>query len=229
MLKFEFIIIGFMMLTFIPIVLATSITISCPSCQLNNCQCSITNCSSGSATIYNKANCQNYPIQYLFSNETLVWSPTQYITYSMKVLCDDGNISDCANVTIELITPTTTIQGEGGGGGGGGSCKQLGYVCSDNNQCCSGLTCKDKVCINQTSTSAATRTTTTSETTITTQFQTTTEIAETSETTTTTEAPLFSLRTLIIAFLAIIVITITIAIIIYNRSKLKQNKSSSTI
>jgi len=101
------------------------VSISCPSCYINNCQCSVANCAGGTAKIYTTADCSGIPkYQYSFTSSSFTWNPSQTGDYYFKVLCSDENVSACIAVTVSSVQTTTTQPAtttQGGGGGGGSS------------------------------------------------------------------------------------------------------------
>ena len=99
----------------------SQVRISCPECYVNECQCSIANCSSGTLKIYNTTDCSSLPkYRYNFSTSSLTWNASQIGSYYFRVLCSDENVSNCTNFNVSSLPPTTTTTTSGGGGGDGG-------------------------------------------------------------------------------------------------------------
>jgi hypothetical protein len=124
-MKIILILIFLISLVFFSTTVNAQVSLSCPSCYINNCQCSITNCTNGTVKIYIVSDCSGVnKYQYSFSNSSLAWNSSQTGNYYFKVLCSDENISACTNVVVSgtptSITTTTSGGGNGGGGGGGG-------------------------------------------------------------------------------------------------------------
>jgi hypothetical protein len=107
----------FLSLIFFITTVNAQVSVSCPSCYINNCQCSIANCTNGGVRIYNTSDCSGVPIYYIFSSASLTWNPSQTGNYYFKVLCSDENVSACTTVGVSSIQTTTTTQGGTTGGG----------------------------------------------------------------------------------------------------------------
>jgi len=98
-----------------------AVPVPCDSCLVSSCQCTITDCSSGTLDVYSTPDCTLIPTySFKFSDGTVTWSPSSTGSYYLRVLCDDGSISSCTELHFIGIPPTTTPSGNGGGGGGGG-------------------------------------------------------------------------------------------------------------
>jgi hypothetical protein len=171
------------------------VSISCPTCYINNCQCSIAKCDNGAVKVYNTTDCSGIPNNYYyFSSAYLDWHPNQTGNYYLVVLCSDGNVSDCTLISVTVPATTTTISGGGGGGGGGGDGGGGG----------------------QTTTTVSALVTTT---TISTNATTTTSPSTTVPEVTTTTIPVSTSLTAIISSAIIILAVIAIAAMIYLKSR----------
>jgi cell division protein FtsL len=96
-------------LTFFCITVNALVSVSCSVCYVNNCNCSIANCTTGATKIYNTTDCSGIAkYQYGFSNASLFWNVSQTGKYYFKILCSDGNVSSCNNVTVNATTTSTT-------------------------------------------------------------------------------------------------------------------------
>ena len=85
-----------------------AISISCDPCDVNDCQCSITDCTSGTLDVYTTTDCTFTPTySFAFSDGTKTWSPPSADSYYLKVLCDDSNISDCTTFDVTSGEDTT--------------------------------------------------------------------------------------------------------------------------
>ena len=118
------------------------VSIVCSNCVPNDCQC-VSNCSNGTLYVYSASTCSGiFTYSYVFTNGVINWQPSAG-TYSLKVLCDDGNQSSCSILLViePPITTTTTMTtgGGGGGGGGAGGCVNEGSYCFYSSQCFSNL------------------------------------------------------------------------------------------
>ena len=121
-MKAIFILMSFISLILFSTVVKAQVSISCPSCYINNCQCSIINCTNGTVKIYNTTDCSGIPkYQYSFLSNSLTWSPPENGNYYFKILCSDENVSTCIPVSVSPIQTTTTTQGGGSVSGRGDS------------------------------------------------------------------------------------------------------------
>lgn len=127
-----------------------SLVVYCTNCDSGTCACSINNCNSGTLDFYNNSACFSVPYnEKIFSSGGFSFSISNQ-TY-LRVFCDDGNTTPC---TVANYYTSVTISG-------GPSCKQVNRVCSDYSPCCSGLTCKNNICVQTTTTTTSSTTTTT--------------------------------------------------------------------
>jgi hypothetical protein len=83
-------------------------SISCSPCNVGNCQCTISGCSSGAADIYETACTGAAKYTKYFSTTSIIWNPPQAINYYIKILCDDSSVSACTLVSVSGNTSTTT-------------------------------------------------------------------------------------------------------------------------
>lgn len=92
--------------------------VSCPSCIIGGCSCSISDCASGIIDIYSSSSstCQGNPLfEYSFTGGSFPWFPSNIGTYYMQAFCDDGRThSICSQVSVVStsvpITTTSEIQ-----------------------------------------------------------------------------------------------------------------------
>jgi len=82
----------------------------CGSCKVGDCTCNIDTCDSGIIDIFPSLSCSVTPTyEFTFSDGILRWNPETARSYSVKVLCSDGETqSDCETITAKLSTATTT-------------------------------------------------------------------------------------------------------------------------
>jgi hypothetical protein len=84
--------------------------ITCNPCDVGNCECSITDCSSGTFGVYTKSTCSGFPSIYTeFSGGHVAWAPDQTGTYYLKAHCD-GASSACTPQKVPSGSTTTTTQ-----------------------------------------------------------------------------------------------------------------------
>ena len=86
--------------------------ISCQSCKIGTCTCTISDCDSGIIDIFSASSCSTEPdFEYTFSNGYLDWSPKTARSYYAIALCSDGETkSSCDLITVssvEVVTTTT--------------------------------------------------------------------------------------------------------------------------
>jgi hypothetical protein len=105
--------------------------ITCPSCQVGSCSCTVGVCGSGIFSVYNNAGCSGDPIsEYTFSSRNVPWAPDTTGTYYVQAYCDDGvTLERCIPMSVSSLQPTATTSeeittetsttGTGGGFGGG--------------------------------------------------------------------------------------------------------------
>jgi len=104
----------FLLIIFIPFLIlfriSYAISISCDSCIVGDCRCSITDCQNGTLDVYSTSYCtkiENLPI-YAFTDGSINQSPTLAGTYYIKIFCDDGSISECIALSVDQLDTTTT-------------------------------------------------------------------------------------------------------------------------
>lgn len=154
---------------------ASSASITCNSCSVGNCQCSITDCSSGTFGAYIASDCSEFPNLYLnFTGGTVSWPPFQARTYYLKAFCDGFNSlctpqivsSESTTSTTTTTEPTsTTISSTSTTVGSAAECSKEGHVCTERTPCCYGLSCVSNYCIKTSTTTTIQTTTTTISTT----------------------------------------------------------------
>jgi hypothetical protein len=88
--------------------------IDCKLCSVGACFCNVTDCSTGSISIFLTPNkCTGIPIkEFTFKNSSFVWIDAQAKNYYFQVFCDSGTKSNCTNVNListNVTTTTTTI------------------------------------------------------------------------------------------------------------------------
>jgi hypothetical protein len=84
--------------------------IDCKLCSVGACFCNITECSTGSISIYLTPNkCTGIPIkEFTFKNSSFVWIDAQAKNYYFQAFCDLGTKSNCTNVDLTPSTTTTS-------------------------------------------------------------------------------------------------------------------------
>lgn len=93
----KLVIIGFLFLLFIQQICAVSI--SCRDCDVKDCKCS-TDCSSGFMIVYLEK-CQGTPkYEVSIISGAVNWQPTIRGMYYTKLLCDNGEKSDCETIIV---------------------------------------------------------------------------------------------------------------------------------
>lgn len=74
--------------------------VSCPECYVGSCNCT-TNCDLGTLEIYYSDGCGGPPDNDpAFSGGKVEWPPPHEGTYHVRVYCDDGKRTDCAEVKV---------------------------------------------------------------------------------------------------------------------------------
>lgn len=185
-MKNKYLILIFPLLIFISLakISLADVSIACSNCIQNNCQCA-SNCTIGTFYVYTAAACTGiFNYSYDVNNGIVSWQPADIGRYFVKILCDDGNQSICATITVNspatTTTSTTTTQPYSGSGNTGG-CIAQGSYCLTSLECCSNLVCKNHTCSQNISAMTSTTTSSTSTT-----FTTTTQISETTSESTST-------------------------------------------
>jgi hypothetical protein len=90
----------------------SSAGIACNPCVVGNCVCSVSGYSSGLLNVYSNSNCAGVPsYRYVFSSNSLTWSPSNKGTHYLKAFYDDRTTSSCTSVLVggTDTTSTTTI------------------------------------------------------------------------------------------------------------------------
>lgn len=107
-IKFQILLTISLMSTFL-FVSASYAAITCNPCDVGNCQCSITDFSSGNLGIYTTSDCSGFPKYYKpFSGGIATWSPTQAGTYYLRAFSGSSN-SACAAQQVPGGPTSTTI------------------------------------------------------------------------------------------------------------------------
>jgi hypothetical protein len=92
-----------------------SFAITCSPCEVNNCVCSIGECSSGILRIYPSSSCKTPSYEYTFSSYQFTWNIAPLGTYYFKVFCADGKATSCTSITVRqagVATTTTEVTTE---------------------------------------------------------------------------------------------------------------------
>lgn len=81
----------------------------CSNCSPGACICNIPECSSGTLSVYS-TQCSGIPTsEFIFSNNTFVWTSSLAQNYYFKAYCDNGTASNCTKVNLTTyVTATTT-------------------------------------------------------------------------------------------------------------------------
>jgi hypothetical protein len=83
--------------------LTSKISLSCENCIVGDCIC-ITDCSSGLLDIYTKAACEGIPTyELLIFNGHGQWKPLQEGVYHLRILCDNGKLSQCRSIRVSSL------------------------------------------------------------------------------------------------------------------------------
>jgi hypothetical protein len=113
-----------------------SFALSCSSCLVNNCVCSITECSSGILRIYSSCSSRIPRYEYSFYNSQFTWSNAPAGTFYFKALCSDGSLSDCKEIQVKSSGTTTTIQ----------ATTTTSGTCQSDSNCLGGKKCVNGTC-----------------------------------------------------------------------------------
>lgn len=95
---------------FFSVFAAQSFAMDCSNCSPGACVCYISECPTGTLSVYS-TNCTGIPKkEFIFSNSTFVWTSALAQNYYFKAYCDNGNSSSCTkvNLTTSVTTTTTT-------------------------------------------------------------------------------------------------------------------------
>jgi hypothetical protein len=99
-----------LLIMFIPS--AQGVSLSCPNCYVDDCEC-ITDCPSGYGAlwIFITETCNSLPdFDIPFSGNVIQWGSPEEETYKAKVYCDTGEQSSCVSIQVNTqISTTTTI------------------------------------------------------------------------------------------------------------------------
>jgi len=98
----------FLMSTFLFASLSSA-EIICSPCSVGDCQCSTTDCYSGTFGVYTASDCSGFPsVDYrAFSGRRIAWTPNQTATYYLRVFCDESN-SNCIPQKVSSSSSLTT-------------------------------------------------------------------------------------------------------------------------
>ena len=113
MLK-EIFLISTLVFFFVSIASAFALISVSPDCIVGKCTISVSDCSSGTISVYEKT-CSNLPVEeLLFDNSKRQWVPETPGTYYLKAFCDDIKTkSDCKSATVLSKLPTDTSSDPG--------------------------------------------------------------------------------------------------------------------
>jgi len=83
--------------------------LDCRSCTVGACYCNVTECSTGSISVFT-TQCVGIPSkEIIFTNNSFLWTASQAKNYYFQVFCDSGTKSNCTNVDLSsVVIPTTT-------------------------------------------------------------------------------------------------------------------------
>lgn len=85
-----------------------SFAISCRSCNVNSCICSVDECSSGLMRIYPSSSCTIPKYEYEFSQSQFTWDVAPLGKYYFKAFCTNGQTTDCIGIQVAAAGATTT-------------------------------------------------------------------------------------------------------------------------
>jgi hypothetical protein len=80
----------------------------CTPCEVNNCICTVEECSSGILRIYSSSNCRIPSYEYTFYSYRFNWTIASTGTHYFKAFCSDGKTTACTPITVKAIGATTT-------------------------------------------------------------------------------------------------------------------------
>jgi len=86
------------------------LALDCSNCEVGACYCHVTECPSGTMSVY-LTQCTGIPSkEIIFANSSFVWIGAQAKNYYFEAFCDLGIKSNCTNVnlTSSIVTTTTT-------------------------------------------------------------------------------------------------------------------------
>jgi len=84
-------------------------SISCNSCSVGACSCTVSNCQAGILDVHTQSECPSIPSYVnIISSGQVTWHPESGGTYYLKVFCDDGTKSQCTSVIVAAGATTTT-------------------------------------------------------------------------------------------------------------------------
>jgi len=87
-------------------------TVSCSNCNINNCQCSVSDCSTGVLRVYDSSSCTGiHTISKPFNSSSVTWDPQNTGTNYFRAFCDNGILSSCSSVSVSSTGTTTTVTG----------------------------------------------------------------------------------------------------------------------
>lgn len=85
-------------------------TVSCSNCNINSCQCSVSDCSTGVLRVYETSSCSGIHTQSKpFNGSSVTWDPAESGTNYVRAFCDNGVLSSCYSVFVSSNTTSTTI------------------------------------------------------------------------------------------------------------------------
>ena len=97
-MKWKILIVIMILAVFINIVYAT---VSCSNCNINSCQCSVSDCSTGVLRIYESSSCTGIHTQSRpFNSSSVTWDPQNTGTNYFRAFCDNGVLSSCSSVSV---------------------------------------------------------------------------------------------------------------------------------
>jgi len=114
-----------------------SFALSCSSCLVNNCVCSVPECSSGILRIYKSCSDRIPRYEYSFYSSQFTWNNAPAGTFYFKALCSDGSLSDCKEIQVKSSSATTTIQT---------ATTTVSGTCRSDSDCLEGKECVSGVC-----------------------------------------------------------------------------------
>jgi ABC-type transport system involved in multi-copper enzyme maturation permease subunit len=87
---------------------SAAMAITCSRCEVNNCVCTVEECSSGIMRIFSSSTCKIPSYEYTFYSYQFTWSIAPAGTYYLKALCEDGKITACSSITVKAAGTTTS-------------------------------------------------------------------------------------------------------------------------
>jgi hypothetical protein len=110
LMKLKILLLMFVLAVSVSVVYAT---VTCNNCNVNSCQCTVSDCSAGVLRVYETSSCSGvHTLSKPFNSSSVTWDPLQPGTSYVRAFCDNGVLSACSSVAVSsgtTGTPGTTI------------------------------------------------------------------------------------------------------------------------